>query len=78
MKDWRSVEADCYSGGRAEERPLQFRSEGRWIQVARWVRQWREPDADFFLVEDAAGDTTLLRRNADGSWSAQSGAAPSC
>jgi hypothetical protein len=47
--------------------------EGRWIAVARWVRQWREPDAELFLVEDATGARTLLRRAAaDGSWSAQS------
>lgn len=63
-----SIEVECYSGGRADERPLRYRLDGRWIAVRRVVRQWREPDAEVFEVEGPDGARRELRHSRGDAW----------
>lgn len=64
-----SIEVECYSGYRAEERPVRLRIDGRGVDVRLVLRQWREPDGDGFEVECDDGLRYLLRRDrTSGMW----------
>ena len=73
-----SIEVECYSGRRADERPLRFRAAGRRVEVRRVVRQWREPDAELFEVDGEDGLRYRLRHGRrGGGWTLDAVAGPS-
>ncbi|MBN2283332.1 MAG: cytoplasmic protein [Deltaproteobacteria bacterium] len=62
------VPVECYSGHRANERPLAFVHRGRRYEVAHIVDRWYEggtspdrPVQDYFKVETAGGERFILR-----------------
>ncbi|HYA03082.1 MAG TPA: hypothetical protein VEI04_08195 [Syntrophobacteria bacterium] len=62
------VEVECYSGHRANERPLAFTFEGRRWEVVEIIDRWYEgglrparPALDYFKVRTAEGRVFLLR-----------------
>jgi tricorn protease-like protein len=61
MTSWESVVVEAYSGYTANERPLRFRKEGRFLAVLRIVERMREPGADMFLVKAEDGLQYRLR-----------------
>ncbi|MGH9454380.1 MAG: hypothetical protein ACRD2O_10485, partial [Terriglobia bacterium] len=67
-----AVRVECYSGYKADERPLRFAREegaGEWVAVVRILRQWYEPDAHCFVIDAEDGKGCSLRHNvADDSW----------
>ena len=63
-----SIEVECYSGSRADERPLRLRLDSRWLEIRHVVRQWREPDAELFEIETSGGKRYRLRHGPDDAW----------
>ena len=63
-----SIEVECYSGHRADERPRRFKLGDRWLEIRRIVRQWREPEAEQFEVEAEDGLRYPLRHLRQGDW----------
>jgi len=75
IASWRSsfvqcerVAVECYSGYKANERPLAFTFEGRRWEVAEIVDRWYEgglraedPQVDYFKVRTVGGSLFLLR-----------------
>lgn len=65
------LEVDCYSGYKADERPVRFRLEGKQYRVTEVLDQWREPDSTFFKVRADDGRIYLLQERTstpEGSW----------
>jgi hypothetical protein len=67
---YKKVEVECYSGHRANERPLAFTFEGRRWEVVEVIDWWYEggvrpgrPALDYFKVKTAEGRVFLLRYN---------------
>src|SRR5208283_1433261 len=75
IASWRSsfvqcerVAVECYSGYKANERPLAFTFEGRRWEVEEIVDRWYEgglraedPQVDYFKVRTVGGSLFLLR-----------------
>ncbi len=62
----------CYSGRKADERPIRFQLEDREYLVEEVVDQWYGPDEIFFKVRASDGNLYLLRRRSsrpEGEWS---------
>lgn len=65
------LEVDCYSGRKADERPVRFRMEGRQYVVEQVIDQWYDPESIFYKVRAGDGNFYILRRQTstpDGSW----------
>lgn len=52
-----NVKVECYSGYRANERPVSFIFGRRKYMVDRIIDQWRSPGSDYFkvLADDGKG-----------------------
>jgi hypothetical protein len=53
----------CYSGYRADERPLRFVFRGREYEVQDLDGQWYSPDATYFRVRAQDGNYYVLRHD---------------
>ena len=51
------VRVECYSGYKAEERPVRFRLDGQDHMVEEVLDQWHSPDASYFKVRSDDGNT---------------------
>jgi hypothetical protein len=56
-----NVEVECYSGYKADERPLRFRLGERWLAVQDVEDRWYDPDATYFRVTAEDGYTYVLK-----------------
>ncbi len=67
------IKVACYSGYRADERPVSFISGNKKFVVEKIIEQWRSPDSEFFkvlahdgkgylLVHDTVKDTWSLEK----------------
>jgi hypothetical protein len=56
-----SCQVETYSGSRLHEYPRRFTWEGRWLEVSRVLKRWRDPDHLCFTVRAVDGRTYLLR-----------------
>ena len=66
---------ECYSGGKADERPLRFRLDEREYTVSEVLDQWYGPDHTFFKVRAADGNLYILRQDrskTEGAWTLES------
>jgi hypothetical protein len=64
------VRVECYSGYKAEERPLRIVFEAQSIEIAEVEDRWYSPGATYFRVLAASGDRYVLRRDdAQDAWS---------
>ena len=66
--DFREIQVECYSGSRANERPMAFLYQGKRFEIQEIVDRWYEgstdtgkPVADYFKVRTADGTIYLLR-----------------
>ncbi len=57
------VLVECYSGFKAEERPLRFTLGNRTLEVERVEDQWYSPDATYFRVWASDGHIYILRHD---------------
>lgn len=55
------IEVECYSGYRANERPIRFASSGNWRQVMEIEDRWYGPSSLYFKVRADDGDHYVLR-----------------
>ena len=55
-----NISVECYSGYRADERPVSFISGGRKLVVDRIIDRWRSPDSEYFKVLANDGKVYLL------------------
>ena len=65
------LEVECYSGHKAEERPVRFRLDGRQYGVDEVLDQWYEPESISYKVRADDGNYYILRRQIctpNGAW----------
>lgn len=62
------VEVDCYSGYKADERPIRFRAGGAVFEIERILDQWRTPDGQCFRIRAAGGDYILRHYDSVDLW----------
>jgi len=65
------VHVECYSGGRADERPRALVFGERWLSVLEVLDSWYGEDHLYFKVVVEGGDRYIVRRDEDGAWSVQ-------
>jgi hypothetical protein len=59
----REVRVECYSGYRADERPLRFTLSSQSLEIISTDGQWYSPDATFFRVLASDGNSYVLRHS---------------
>ena len=68
-----TIKVQCYSGRKADERPIRFRIDSRDYMIEEIVEQWYGPADSFYRVRADDGKTYLLRyHRTDGTWSIES------
>ncbi len=55
------VHVECYSGRKADERPVRFRMDDHEYTVEELLDQWYGPDHTFFKVRAHDGNIYILR-----------------
>jgi hypothetical protein len=55
------VHVDCYSGYKADERPMKLYLAGRALRISAVEDRWYSPGATFFRVVVEGGDRYVLR-----------------
>ena len=65
---------ECYSGDKADERPVRFRLNGNDYFAEALLDQWYGPNDTYFKVRADDGNLYILRRESkpDGAWSLES------
>jgi hypothetical protein len=68
------ISVECYSGRKADERPVRFSVNDQVYMVEEVVDQWYGPHDDFFKVRADDGNLYVLRHNRspDGEWTLES------
>ena len=56
------LEVDCYSGAKADERPVRFRIDDREYMVDEVLDQWFGPQEVFFKLRADDGNLYILRQ----------------
>ena len=56
------LEVDCYSGRKADERPVRFRLDGHEYMVEELLDQWYGPQDVFYKVRADDGNLYILRQ----------------
>ncbi len=59
------VRVECYSGYKADERPLRFHLRGREFQIEEILDRWYSPDSTWFRVRADDGHVYVLRHDGD-------------
>jgi hypothetical protein len=57
------LRVECYSGYRADQRPLRFILRGHSFEVTEVQDQWYSPGTMYFRVRTADGDLFVLRHD---------------
>jgi hypothetical protein len=69
--NWMKLEVECYSGFKADERPVRFRLNERQYLVEEIVDQWYGTQDVFYKVRADDGSLYVLRRETatpEGAW----------
>jgi hypothetical protein len=71
------VKVECYSGYKADERPLRIIFAAQTLEVAEVEDRWYSPGATYFRVRVQSGERYVLRRDdAQDVWSLTAFRAP--
>jgi hypothetical protein len=64
-----TLKVECYSGYKADEKPISFILNGKKYMVEKIIDQWRSPEFEYFKVQ-ADDDMAYLLRNDErnGEW----------
>jgi len=65
------LSVECYSGRKADERPIRFRLGGRQYQVETVLDQWYDPESTSYKVRADDGNLYILRQQTStpgGAW----------
>ncbi|MGA1842534.1 MAG: hypothetical protein ACMUIU_18120 [bacterium] len=57
------IKVECYSGFKADERPLSFMIDDRRLYVEKIIDKWRTPEFDCFKLLADDGETYLLKHD---------------
>ena len=66
-----NLNVECYSGRKADERPIRFRLEGRQYLVEAVLDQWYDPEGIFYKIRGDDGNLYILRQQTstpDAAW----------
>jgi hypothetical protein len=69
------LQVECYSGGKADERPVRFHLGERVYVVEEVIDQWYGPTDVYFKVRADEGNVYILRQDrstSEGIWSLES------
>jgi hypothetical protein len=69
------LRVECYSGSKADERPVRFYLGEQFLMVEEILDQWYGPDAIFFKVRADDGNLYILRQktsDAEREWTLES------
>jgi len=67
------LEVECYSGRKADERPVRFQMGEHVYIVEELLDQWFGPDDMYFKVQADDGNLYILRRRTStGEWNLES------
>jgi hypothetical protein len=58
-----TIQVECYSGQRADERPLRFTAGANTYTIDRVDDKWYSPDATYFRVTANDGNVYVLRHD---------------
>ncbi len=64
-----TLRVECYSGRKADERPVRFRLGERDYAVEEIVDQWYGPAETFFKLKADDGNLYILRHGPGDAWS---------
>jgi len=70
-----NLRVECYSGFKADERPVRFQLDGNVYFVEELLDQWYGPDDIYFKVRADDGNLYILRHRTSseqGEWSLES------
>jgi hypothetical protein len=68
-KEEMKLEVHCYSGRKADEKPVRFRLDNREYMVEEVLDQWYGPDDVSYKVRAQDGNVYILQQQtSDGSW----------
>lgn len=68
-----TLRVECYSGYKADERPVRFQLGERWLAVVDVVDRWYDPRATYFRVRAEDGAIYILKHDeADDLWTLES------
>jgi hypothetical protein len=56
------LDVECYSGHKADQRPVRFTLEGEQYSVEAVLDQWYGPDSIYFKVRAHDGNLYILRQ----------------
>jgi len=56
------LQVECYSGRKADERPVRFRLEDTQYRVDEVLDQWYDPESIFYKVRADDGNLYILRQ----------------
>lgn len=57
------MRVECYSGHKAEERPVRFELDGHGHMVEELLNQWHSPEARYLKVRGHDGNLHVLRHS---------------
>ena len=57
------IRVECYSGHRADERPVRFVLRGRRFEIDELDGRWYSPEASYFRVRAEDGNYYVLRHD---------------
>jgi hypothetical protein len=57
------VRVECYSGYKAEERPVRIVFQSQTLEIAEVEDRWYSPGATYFRVRVESGERYVLRRD---------------
>ena len=68
-----TLRVECYSGHKADERPVRFQLGERWLAVEDVLDRWYDPRATYFRVRADDGSTYILKHEEeDDLWTLES------
>ena len=62
------VRVECYSGHKADERPVRFHLGDRAYEVVEILDRWYGPDSTCFRVSAGDGSVYVLRHSREDAW----------
>jgi hypothetical protein len=67
------LKVECYSGYKADERPVRFQLGKRWLAVQDVLDRWYNPHATWFRVRADGGGIYILKHDeAEDVWTLES------
>lgn len=63
-----TLRVECYSGHKADERPVRFHAGERTYEVVEVIDRWYGPDSTYFRVRSDDGNVYILQHTLEDEW----------